>query len=63
MRRGLRITSFPVGVEVVVTGYRAKKAGAKANGMKVTFADGRDFFLGSPGTGAPEDGGGDQEAR
>ena len=62
MRRGLRITSFPLGVEVVVTGYRAKRAETRANGMKVTFADGRDYFLGSSGTGAPENGS-DQDPR
>jgi hypothetical protein len=54
MKRGLRITSFPIGVEVIVTGYRAKKPESMtANGMKVKFSDGRDFFLASSGNGAP----------
>ena len=47
LRRGLRRTDFPLGIEVVIEGYRAKDGTAKANGQKVTFADGRNFFLGS----------------
>ena len=47
LRRGLRRTDFPIGIEVVIEGYRAKDGTAKANGQKVTFADGRNFFLGS----------------
>jgi hypothetical protein len=46
LRRGLRASDFPVGLEVVVEGYRAKDGNPKANGQKVTFADGRNFFLG-----------------
>ncbi len=47
LRRGLRRTDFPIGTEIVIEGYRAKDGTAKANGQKVTFADGRNFFLGS----------------
>jgi len=47
LRRGLRRTDFPIGTEIVIEGYRAKDGTAKANGHKVTFADGRNFFLGS----------------
>jgi hypothetical protein len=46
LRRGLRRTDFPLGTEIVIEGYRAKDGTAKANGHKVTFADGRNFFLG-----------------
>ena len=46
LRRGLRATDFPVGLEIVVEGYRSKDGSPKANGQKVTFADGRNFFLG-----------------
>ena len=46
LRRGLRATDFPVGLEVVVEGYRSKDGNTNANGQKVTFADGRNFFLG-----------------
>ena len=51
LRRGLRRTDFPLGTEVVIEGYRAKDGSTKANGHKVTFADGRNFFLG-PSLGA-----------
>jgi hypothetical protein len=47
LRRGLRRTDFPLGTEVVIEGYRAKDGSPKANGHKVTFADGRNFFLGA----------------
>ena len=47
LRRGLRKTDFPLGTEVVIEGYLSKDGTAKANGHKVTFADGRNFFLGS----------------
>ena len=47
LRRGLRRTDFPLGIEVVIEGYRSKDGTAKANGQKFTFADGRNFFLGS----------------
>jgi len=47
LRRGLRNSDFPVGTEVVIEGYRAKGGGPTANGTKVTFKDGRNFFLGA----------------
>ncbi len=47
LRRGLRRADFPLGTELVIEGYRAKDGTAKANGHKVTFADGRNFFLGT----------------
>ncbi len=53
LRRGLRRTDFPEGVEVVVTGYRAKNGTATANGTTVKLPDGRNLFTGSSGTGAP----------
>jgi len=53
LRRGLRKTDFPAGTEVIIEGYRAKK-GAAANGITVKMTDGRNFFLGSSGSGAPE---------
>ncbi len=54
LRRGLRRTDFPIGVEFVVEGYLSKDGTPTANGITVTFPDGRDFFAGSSGTGAPE---------
>ena len=56
LKRGLRKTDFPPGLEVVITGYRAKNGTPTANGRSVTLADGRNFFMGSSGTGAPADG-------
>jgi hypothetical protein len=47
LRRGLRRADFPLGTEVVIEGYRSKDGSPKANGHKVTFADGRNFFLGA----------------
>jgi hypothetical protein len=55
MRRGLRKSDFAFGTEIVVDGYRAKGGSPTMNGKTVKFADGRDFFVGSSGTGAPED--------
>jgi hypothetical protein len=63
LRRGLRRTDFPIGSEVVVTGFRAKNGTATANGRTVKLTDGRDFFLGSSGTGAPSDGADPEEQR
>jgi hypothetical protein len=56
LRRGLRKTDFPAGLELIVTGYQAKNGTSTANGRTVKLPDGRDFFLGSSGTGAPKDG-------
>ena len=47
LRRGLRKTDFPTGLEVKVEGYRAKSGAPKANGRTVTMKDGRNFFLGA----------------
>ncbi|HEY6361846.1 MAG TPA: DUF6152 family protein [Vicinamibacterales bacterium] len=47
LRRGLRKTDFPIGAEVVVKGYKAKNGTNTANGRTITFADGRNFFMGS----------------
>ena len=54
VRRGLRRECIPVGTALVVDGYQAKDHTLKrANGRDVTFPDGRKFFMGSSGTGAP----------
>ena len=54
LRRGLRKSDFPAGIEFVVDGYLAKDGTPTANGITVTFPDGRNVFAGSSGTGAPE---------
>jgi hypothetical protein len=56
LRRGLRKTDFPAGIEIVVSGFLAKNGRHSANGRTVTLPDGREFFAGSSGTGAPNDG-------
>jgi hypothetical protein len=53
LRRGLRQTDFQVGTEIVVEGYQARNGSPTANGATVKLSDGRNFFLGSPETGAP----------
>jgi hypothetical protein len=53
LRRGVRKDSFPIGVEVVVTGYRAKNGTPKANGASIKLADGKDYFLGTSAPNAP----------
>ena len=56
LRRGLRKTDFPPGLEVTVEGFRARSGEAKANGRSVTMKDGRNFFLGPDAgqAGAPQ---------
>jgi len=57
VRRGLRRECIPIGTRLIVDGYQSKDHTLKrANGRDVTFPDGRKFFMGSSGTGAPEDG-------
>ena len=55
-RRGFTRNSLPVGTEIVVNGYRAKDGRQRANGRDLTLPDGRRLFMGSSGTGAPDDG-------
>lgn len=53
LRRGLRKSDFPEGIEVTVSGYRAKNGSPTVNGTSVKLPDGRDLYTGSSGTGAP----------
>ena len=56
LRRGFTRDSLPIGTEIVVDGYQARDHSLlRANGRNVTFTDGRKLFLGSSGTGAPDD--------
>jgi len=41
---------------VLVDGYQAKDGTFKANGRNLTTPDGQTLFMGSSGTGAPQDG-------
>jgi|SRR5579871_3609468 len=59
-RRGFTKDSLKVGTVVVVDGYQAKDGSNRGNGRDVTLPDGRKLFIGSTGTGAPEEGGKDE---
>lgn len=60
LRAGIHKRSLPIGSDIRVRGYQAKdkrcEPACKANGRDLTFADGRQVFMGSSGTGAPRDG-------
>jgi hypothetical protein len=57
LRRGLTRDSLAFGTEIIVDGYQTKDHSLKrANGRDITFTDGRKLFMGSSGTGAPQDG-------
>jgi hypothetical protein len=53
LRRGLRKSDFPTGVELTVKGYRAKDASTTINGTSVKLPDGRNLYTGSADSGAP----------
>jgi uncharacterized protein DUF6152 len=55
IRRGWSKNSVPVGVEIIVEGFQAKDSSLRANGRDITFPDGKKLFIGSEGTGAPEE--------
>ena len=55
-RRGLTRDTIPVGTVIVVEGFQSKDGTLRANGRNLTLPDGRIMFMGSTGTGAPEDG-------
>lgn len=55
-RRGITRNTIPVGTVVIIDGYQAKDAANRANGRRITLADGATIFMGSSGTGAPSDG-------
>jgi hypothetical protein len=51
-RLGWKKDSIPTGIEVEITGYRAKSAEAVANGRSITLPDGRELFSGGSGPGS-----------
>ena len=55
IRRGWTKTSLSPGTEILVEGFQAKDGGLRANGRDVTLPDGRKLFVGSSGTGAPDE--------
>ena len=55
IRRGWNKNSLPVGIEITVEGFQAKDGSTRANGRDITFPDGTKLFVGSSGTGAPDE--------
>jgi hypothetical protein len=55
LRRGWNKQSLLAGTEILVEGFQAKDGAMRANGRDITFADGRKLFVGSSGTGAPDE--------
>jgi DNA/RNA endonuclease YhcR with UshA esterase domain len=56
LRRGFTRDAVKAGTEITIVGYRAKNGANRANGRDLVLADGSRLFMGSPGTGAPEEG-------
>jgi len=54
-RRGFTKYTLKEGTEITVEGFRAKNGAMRANGADLILPDGRRLFLGSSGTGAPND--------
>ena len=55
LRRGWTKNSLLPGTEIVIEGYQAKDGANRANGRDITFMDGKKLFVGSQGTGAPDE--------
>ena len=55
LRRGLTKESLANGTEIIVDGYQSKDGSRRANGRDLTLPNGQTLFLGSSGTGAPEE--------
>ena len=55
IRRGWNNKSIPIGTAVIVSGFRAKNGTPTANGRDIVLPDGKKLFVGSSGTGAPDD--------
>jgi hypothetical protein len=54
-RRGFTKEALLPGTVIVIDGYRSKDGSHRANGRNLTLPDGRVLFLGSSGTGAPDE--------
>jgi hypothetical protein len=53
LRRGVTKDSLLPGTDVVVDGYQSRDRSLRANARNITFADGRQIFVGSTDAGAP----------
>jgi hypothetical protein len=54
-RRGFTKESLLPGTAIVLDGYQAKDGSHRANGRNLTLPNGKMLFLGSSGTGAPNE--------
>ena len=54
-RKGITRDTLPVGIEILVDGYRAKDGTNTASGRDITFPDGREIYL--EGSAPPAQGG------
>lgn len=54
-RRGFTKQALLPGTEIMIDGYRAKDGSRRANGRDLTLPNGQTLFLGSSGTGAPDE--------
>jgi DNA/RNA endonuclease YhcR with UshA esterase domain len=55
LRRGWDRDTLPAGTRVTVQGFQAKDGSLRANARDITFPDGTTLFMGSSGTGAPDE--------
>ena len=55
LRRGWTKNTLPPGTKVIVEGFMAKDGSHRANARDITFPDGTKMFIGSSGTGAPDE--------
>ena len=55
IRRGWTKNSLPYGIEIIVEGFQAKDGANRANGLDITFPDGRKLSVGTSGSGAPDE--------
>ena len=53
-RKGINRNTLPVGIEIIVDGYRAKNGTNTASGRDITFPDGRQLYLEGSAPPAPE---------
>ncbi len=55
LRRGWTKNTLPPGTKVIVQGFMAKDGSKRANARDITLPDGTKLFVGSSGTGAPDE--------
>jgi len=53
-RKGINKNTLPVGIEIIVDGYRAKNGTNTASGRDITFPDGRQLYLEGSAPPAPQ---------